>query len=693
MSVKDKTLLVCNCNRTMPLDADGARAGARAAFAASRALDDVPARARAIFAKARTGDLVVACTQEQRLLGEVAEEGGRAQEIRFVNIRETAGWSADARAATPKIAALLAMAALPDPEPVPQRRLRVERDSCSSPARVDAALRWADALHERLPSPCSPRAARPAPRCRRSAPSRSTRASVTSLDGWLGAFDVAWAQENPIDLDLCTRCNACLRACPESAIDESYQVDLDRCKDHRACVAACGAVGAIDFARKDTARAERFDLVLDLHASRVVRAAPAAAGLLRARRRSARAGEGRGRARRRCRASSRSRSSSTTRNRCARTPLAQSGLQRSASTCARALAIRPDGDRVAVEPHLCVGCGACTTVCPSGALTYAYPPVPDLAARIRTLLSTYALRGRARRVPAAPRRGRPRSLSRAWRAAGAGCPRASSRSRCSTSRRSALDVWLAALAWGATQVAVLATGNEAPQYRDAIALPDVGRRGDRPGARLPGRALPPRRRRGRARCALAMGARVAAARRCDVRRHAREAHDGRARDRASRAACPDTARGDPAARRCAVRRHRDRPRRVHDVPRLRRARAPRPRSLDNLERPQVRFIEAQVRAVRHLRGDLPRACDLARAAARPHARRARAARAERSRHGRLHALRQAARHAEDDRHDAREARRPFDVRRAGLARPPAHVRRLPGRRPDQEREQRPTCAT
>src|SRR4030095_14302780 len=30
-------------------------------------------------------------------------------------------------------------------------------------------------------------------------------------------------------------------------------------------------------------------------------------------------------------------------------------------------AIRPDGDKVYVEPHLCMGCGTCATVCPSGA--------------------------------------------------------------------------------------------------------------------------------------------------------------------------------------------------------------------------------------------------------------------------------------------------------------------------------------
>src|SRR5207249_2394365 len=33
-----------------------------------------------------------------------------------------------------------------------------------------------------------------------------------------------------------------------------------------------------------------------------------------------------------------------------------------------------------------------------------------------------------------------------------------------------LDLWLAAVAWGACQVAVLATGSEAPQYRDALAF-------------------------------------------------------------------------------------------------------------------------------------------------------------------------------------------------------------------------------
>ena len=38
---------------------------------------------------------------------------GESTNIRYVNIRETAGWSLDAAQAAPKMAALLAMAAVP----------------------------------------------------------------------------------------------------------------------------------------------------------------------------------------------------------------------------------------------------------------------------------------------------------------------------------------------------------------------------------------------------------------------------------------------------------------------------------------------------------------------------------------------------------------------------------------------------
>ena len=60
--------------------------------------------------------LVVACTQEAPLFQETLDGMDSAPPARFANIREHAGWSADGKKAAPKIAALLAEAAL-DLEP------------------------------------------------------------------------------------------------------------------------------------------------------------------------------------------------------------------------------------------------------------------------------------------------------------------------------------------------------------------------------------------------------------------------------------------------------------------------------------------------------------------------------------------------------------------------------------------------
>src|SRR2546430_17662769 len=117
MSVRDKELHLCSCNGTMPLDA--------AALAQILELaSPLPMHTQlcqkelAAFAEGSEGDTLVACTQEQARFGEVAVETGKTQSLFFVNIREAPGWSVQAPAATPKIAALLAAAALPEPRPV-----------------------------------------------------------------------------------------------------------------------------------------------------------------------------------------------------------------------------------------------------------------------------------------------------------------------------------------------------------------------------------------------------------------------------------------------------------------------------------------------------------------------------------------------------------------------------------------------
>ena len=416
-------------------------------------------------------DVVVACTQEQSLFSELAAERKSVAPLRFVNIRETGGWGSEGRGALPKMAALLAAAALPYPEPVPT----VSYSSNGHVLIVGPAARalpWARRLAEQLDvSVLLTSGSAEQMLEERTFPTFS--GDRIAVQGWLGAFNVRWRQNNPIDLEVCTRCNACVDVCPEGAIDLTYQIDMSKCTSHRDCVKACGAIGAINFLREDDMRDGGFDLVFDLcdaplltmHQPPQGYFAPGASEMAQAEAALALAqmvGE-----------FEKPKFFAYKEKLCAHGRNGKVGCTACIEVCS-AEAVSHDGNLIKVNPNLCVGCGACTTVCPSGALTYAYPRAPDTARRFKTLLSTYFEAGGA--APALLLHGNERGaeligqLGRMARAGGRlrGVPARVIPVGMHHAAATGLDLWLSAIAYGATHIAVLITDQEAPQYADAL---------------------------------------------------------------------------------------------------------------------------------------------------------------------------------------------------------------------------------
>ena len=158
---------------------------------------------------------------------------------------------------------------------------------------------------------------------------------------------------------------------------------------------------------------------------------------------------------------------------CAHSRSRQSGCNKCIEICSTK-AISSAGDTVLVDPHLCMGCGACATVCPSGAMSFQYPRVADRGAQLRALLGAY---GDARQSgDAAPvivfHNGGDGASAlaqtdvpanalplEAWHVASLG-----------------LDVMLGAVAYGANGVIAVSQGSEAPHY--AVALQREMQMGD-----------------------------------------------------------------------------------------------------------------------------------------------------------------------------------------------------------------------
>lgn len=347
-----RTIVLCSCDDTMPLDTGAVRRGCRGAKleTANQLCRAEIERFRAAIAG--SDPVTVACTQEAPLFAELAREGKQTRSLTFVNVRETAGWSTAASRSGAKMAALLAAGAEPTPA-VPFVSLTSEGVILIY-GRDEQAIEAANILKEHLDVTVMltrPGALTPA----RTNEYPIVQGTIRTAAGHLGAFEIvvddfaAAAPSSRSELVFGVPRNGAVSRC-DIILDLSGQAPLFAASDLRdgyvradpgdPAAVLRGVIKARDLVGTfDKPRYIDFSAELCAHSrSRIV------------------------------------------------------GCRRCLDLCPTG-AIEPAGDHVAIDAVICAGCGQCAAACPTGAAGYALPPADALMRKLRTLLTAYRQAG------------------------------------------------------------------------------------------------------------------------------------------------------------------------------------------------------------------------------------------------------------------------------------------------------------
>ena len=426
MKISKKTVLLCDCEGTMPLDgravckALGSRAEGDAAPARQLCRAELDSFTRALGGN---DQVLVACTQEAPLFEETRAEGGGETAVAYANIRERAGWSAEAGDATPKIAALLAEAAL-DLTPAPGLTLDSEGVTLVY-GNDESAIAAGKQLAGRLDvTVLLTGAAEIAPPAIDDVP--VFRGTITAARGHLGAFEVnvdGYAPSIPSSRGVLgfepTRDGAASTC--DLILDLSGGAPLFPAHGSRD---GYFRPDPGDPAAVQRALFDMTDMVGEFEKPIYV---------------------------------------NFTAEICAHSRARITGCTRCLDVCPTS-AITPAGDHVAIDPLVCGGCGHCASVCPTGAATYQLPAGDGVLQRLRTLLASYLEAGGTRPALLIHDGGHGSEMIGMMARHGRGLPARVLPFQVNKVTQVGVDLLTAALAYGAGQVRILA----GPADRDGL---------------------------------------------------------------------------------------------------------------------------------------------------------------------------------------------------------------------------------
>ncbi|MDZ7787799.1 MAG: 4Fe-4S binding protein [Halofilum sp. (in: g-proteobacteria)] len=143
----------------------------------------------------------------------------------------------------------------------------------------------------------------------------------------------------------------------------------------------------------------------------------------------------------------------------------QSGCTSCLDHCATE-AIHSLGESIEVDPFLCLGCGSCATVCPTGAITYTAPSGEEIVDELRRLLRRYRDAGGGNPIVLFHDGESGAGAVSAW---GGDMPESVLPVEVEDTGGIGPDAWLSALAFGAGRVILAVPGDTPPSERAATA--------------------------------------------------------------------------------------------------------------------------------------------------------------------------------------------------------------------------------